>query len=101
MLLLEEAYHRHAVIRRVGNGDALYSDIYCMHDVDRSVSPEVFIVDWRIGIVRVRQKVPRKSSVAKNPGGKSILSGAKAETKLHLMLQPSLLWCWSPLFNVP
>ena len=67
MLLLEDIYHRKAVICRVSNGNALHSDIHCMPDVDRSVGPELFIVNWRIGIIRVRQKVPRESPVAKNP----------------------------------
>ena len=69
MLLLEEIYHRKAVICRVSNGYALHSDIHCMPDVDRSVSPELFVVNWRIGIIWMRQKVPRKSAVAKNPSG--------------------------------
>ena len=86
MLLLEDIYHRKAVICRVSNGNALHSDIHCMPDVDRSVGPKLFVVNWRIGIIRVRQKVPRKSPMAKNPSGTLELYRAKAETKLYLML---------------
>ena len=86
MLLLVDIYHRKAVICRVSNGNALYSDIHCMPDVDRSVGPELFVVNWRIGIIWMRQKVPRKSPMAKNPSGTLELYRAKAETNLYLML---------------
>ena len=74
------------MICRVGNGDSLHSDVNRMPDVDWSVRPELFVVNWRIGIIRVRQKVPRESPVAKNPRGTLELYRAKAETKLYLML---------------